>query len=146
MAKKKTTRKTSRTKKSSITEMRKLANGPVQLGDPTYRVYRWDIALRSVLKERREELDVTQRQLIRDSVSEFLPVLIEHLAKLGISVEDRATIGPCRVPMESATLKALRMASNWTDLPQNLLLQACLRLATRDSAKPARRRRTTKNR
>ncbi len=46
MAKKKTTRKTSRTKNRSITEMRKLANGPVQLGGPTYQVYGWDIALR----------------------------------------------------------------------------------------------------
>ncbi|QDT50494.1 hypothetical protein Pan258_45720 [Symmachiella dynata] len=131
MAKKKTTRKTSRTKNRSITEMRKLVNSPAETGDPNFRVFRWDQALRDALKEHRETMGLTNQALIRDAVAKQLPQLIQELAQLGISVEDRATVSPCRVPMETATLKALRMASSWTDLPQNLLLQACLRLATR---------------
>ena len=139
MARKKTTRRKLRTKKNGVAEVQKVVNGPVGPDDPTHRVYKWDAALRTALKERREQLQVSQRQTIRDSVAEFLPQLVEHLADLGICVEDRATVGPCRVPMDSTTLKALRTASNWTDLPQNLLLQACLRLTTREK----RRRKTT---
>jgi len=140
MAKKKTTRRKPRTKKNGITEVRKVVNAPAEPGDPTHRVYKWDAALRTALKERRQDLNVSQHHLIRDSVTEFLPQLVEHLAELGICVEDRATVGPCRVPMDSATLKALRTASNWTDLPQNLLLQACLRLATREGGQQQKRR------
>ncbi len=142
MAKKKTTR--TRTKKTGITEVQKAVNGPVQPDDPSFRVYRWDLSLCESLKERRQELGVSQRQIIRDSVARFLPPLVQQLAELGICVEDRATIGPCRVPMDTATLKALRLASNWTDLPQNLLLQATLRLATRDGGLQRKQKATKK--
>ena len=142
MAKKKTTR--TRTKKTGITEVQKAVNGPVQSGDPSFRVYRWDLSLRESLKERRQELGVSQRQIIRDSVAQFLPPLVQQLAELGICVEDRATIGPCRVPMDAATLKALRLSSNWTDLPQSLLLQATLRLATRESGQQRKQKVTKK--
>lgn len=110
---------------------------------PSYRVYKWDAALRDGLKIRREELGVTQRELIRNGVVEQLPILVEALAALGISVEDRGSEGPVRVPLDASTLAALRSASNWTDLPQNLLIRACLRLATRGAAKSARRHRSS---
>ena len=142
MAKKKITR--TRTKKTGITEVQKAVNDPVQSDDPSFRVYRWDQSLRESLKERREELGVSQRQIIRDSVAQFLPSLVQQLSELGICVEDRATVGPCRVPMDTATLKALRLSSNWTDLPQNLLLQATLRLATRDAGRQRKQKATKK--
>lgn len=131
MAKKKTTRTKSRTKKSGITEVRKVVNVSAESDDITHRVFKWDAALRTALKDYRETMGLTNQELIREAVKTQLPQLVQELANLGIAVEDRKTVGPCRVPMEMATLKALRMASNWTDLPQNLLLQACLRLATR---------------
>jgi|GEM_PF-1440549 len=135
MAKKKITR----TRKKGISELEKVINGPAQSNDPNYRVYRWDQSLREALKERREELGITQQKLIRDSVAQFLPSLVQQLAELGICVEDRATVGPSRVPLGEATLKALRLASNWTDLPQTLLLQAVLRLATRGNGQEQKR-------
>ncbi len=95
MAKKKTTR--TRTKKTGITEVQKAVNSPVQPDDPSFRVYRWDQSLRESLKERRQELGVSQRQLIRDRVARFLPSHVQPLSELGICVEERATIGPCRV-------------------------------------------------
>jgi len=142
MTKKKTKR--TRTKKTGITEVQKAVNGPAQPDDPSFRVYRWDLSLRESLKERRQELKISQRQIIRDSVAQFLPPLVQQLSDFGICVEDRATIGPCRVPMDTATLKALRLASNWTDLPQNLLLQATLRLATRESGQQQKQKATKK--
>ena len=142
MAKKKTTQ--TKTKKTGITEVQKAVNGPAQPDDPSFRVYRWDQSLREALKERRQELGVSQRQIIRDSVAQFLPPLVQQLANLGICVEDRGSVGPCRVPMDAATLKALRLASNWTDLPQNLLLQASLRLATRETGEQRKRKATKK--
>ncbi len=140
MAKKKTTRR----KKTGIAELRKAVNGPAQPGDPSYRVYRWDQSLREALKERRETLGLTNREVIRAAVAKQLPQLVQQLSELGIAVEDRASEGPARVPMDAATLKALRLASSWTDLPQNLLLQACLRLATRENVQPQKRRATKK--
>jgi hypothetical protein len=124
-------KRTRRTKKSPITEVKKAATGPAQPDDPSFRVYRWDQSLREALKQRREELSLTNREFIRSAVAKQLPQLVEQLSELGIAVEDQASRGPTRVPMEGATLKALRLASSWTDLPQNLLLQACLRSATR---------------
>lgn len=141
MTKKKTTQ--TKTKKTGTIEVQKAVNGPAQPNDPIFRVYRWDRSLREALKEKREELGVSQRQMIRNSVAQFLPPLVQHLSELEICVEDRATIGPCRVPMDTATLKALRLASNWTDLPQNLLLQATLRLAAWDGGRQRKRKATS---
>jgi hypothetical protein len=110
----------------------------------SHRVFRWDSALRNGLRERREQLGVTQKEAIRAAVASQLPQLIESLAALGISVENRTSEGPIRLPVATATLAALRSASNWTDLPMSLLMQACARLWLRESAKPTRRRRTAK--
>jgi len=137
-------KKTARVKKSGITEVQKAVSGSVQPDDPSYRVYKWDVGLREALKQAREKAGLTNREYIRTTVAKQLPQLVQHLSELGIAIEDRGSEGPARVPMDAVTLKALRLASNWTDLPQNLLLQACLRLGTRENEGQRTRRSTKK--
>jgi len=143
MAKKTTTKKSTRSNqpKRKKIAVKKISMKTVsaQPDDPSYRVYRFNADLRCRLKERRLKLG-SQRESIRLAIGEWLPKLIQGLTELEISVtDDKSSLGAVRLPLDASTLKNLRSASNWTNLPQTILVEAALRLATRDEpVKPKR--------
>lgn len=129
---KRTTKKTAPKKATTKKVEVKQSKGPA---DVQHRVYKLDRPLREAIKQKREQVSTTNRELIREAVTEQLPQLVEELAKLGVAVEDAESVGPARLPMEHPVLQALARASQWSGLDQQQLLTACLRLQTRSSKK-----------
>jgi hypothetical protein len=94
----------------------------------SYRVYRLAEKTRTRIKEAREKRGQTVQQFVADSIASQLSKVADGLAALKVAPVP-SDARPARLPMDDATLAALKESSVATGIPQATLLVACLELA-----------------
>lgn len=94
--------------------------------DVNFRVYPIDDLLREAMAEVRGAQGFTVQNLIRASLEDQLPIIVDQLHSMGLAHESSMK-RPARWPLDSASLAALSLASAQTVVSQKDLLIACLR-------------------
>lgn len=106
----------------------------------TFRVIRLAARQKQQYRSCRDSLGLNNKEVLRRSIEEELPALIDIFADLGIaSLNEDAS--PCRLPFEEGSLAALRQASDDTHIPAVLLLKLCLQRFIERNLESAPRRR-----
>lgn len=104
---------------------RKRTNPRTQL--QTFRTIRVSEPLRTAIKRRRKQLDLTLYDFVKEAAAELAP-LTREVERLGLPAA-RSTDRPARLPLDDALIEMYRQASQSTGIPATRLLLATLQRA-----------------